>query len=74
MGFAWALLNAGELEASETRLEDVERSLSRDEVPEAEVPRLRRSWDQHALALPIRLAQSFQQALSDELLRDHVHL
>ncbi|MGE0158644.1 MAG: LuxR C-terminal-related transcriptional regulator [Gemmatimonadales bacterium] len=28
MGYAWALLNSGELEASETRLEDVERWLA----------------------------------------------
>jgi LuxR family maltose regulon positive regulatory protein len=54
MGYAWGLLNAGELEASETRLEDVERALERDAVPENEAPRLRREL----AAARLYLAQS----------------
>jgi LuxR family maltose regulon positive regulatory protein len=42
MGYAWGLLNGGELEASETRLADVERALETGAVPDVEAPRLRR--------------------------------
>jgi LuxR family maltose regulon positive regulatory protein len=54
MGYAWGLLNAGELEASETRLADVERALETGAVPEAEAPRLRREL----AAARLYLAQS----------------
>src|SRR5690606_1316576 len=67
MGFAWGLMNLGELEATEARLEDVERALGEDDVPgdagvpaaggvpAGEVARLRRE----VAAARIYLAQSF---------------